>query len=559
MKLSIRTKFVLLCIVPVLVLACLIASVTAVMLQRATDEQVRDTREMLIKGRKAELKQTLEMAQSAVAQIYSASGNNDMVAREKAVAILKQLHYGADGYFFGYDGNSVRVFWSDKDVKIGESFKGFRDASGVFVINELVRVAKDGTHYQNYNFSVPNSDKVILKLGYAVYFEKWDLIVGSAVNYDDIEPQVAEVTHKMKLHTDKLISFILAFAVVAAVLLSFIVKWLVGRLMSPLRQIRIQLSEVAEGDGDLTRRLPVLGKDELAHLAISFNRFVDRIHSLIRDIAAMTGQLNGLATDVAAQANRSEKAMHLQRQETDQVAAAINQLSAAALQVARSAQEAAVSAGQAEKEGLSAGEIVATSVDNIFALVSDLKASGASLDHLQEDVQSIVGVLVVIRSIAEQTNLLALNAAIEAARAGEAGRGFAVVADEVRALAGRTQTSTQEIQAMIERLKQGTADSVDAMKQSSDAGSRTSEQAAHATESLRVIATQIGTINAMNTQIASAADQQTMVSEEVNRSIQQIAVAVESVAQEIQHGAATARDLAKLSENLNAAVKQFRV
>ena len=229
MKLAIRTKFVLLCIVPLLILACLIAGMTGVMLQRATDERVRDTREMLISGRKAELQQTLEMAQSAVAQIYAASGNNDMVARDKAVAILKQLRYGTDGYFFGYDGDSVRVFWADKDVKIGESFKGFRDASGVLVINELVRVAKDGSHYQNYNFAVPNSDRVVLKIGYAVYFEKWDLIVGSAVNYDDIEPHVAEVTHKIKLHTDRLISFILAFAVVAAVLLSFIVKWLVGR------------------------------------------------------------------------------------------------------------------------------------------------------------------------------------------------------------------------------------------------------------------------------------------------------------------------------------------
>ncbi|WP_371807295.1 methyl-accepting chemotaxis protein [Pseudomonas sp. KK4] len=249
----------------------------------------------------------------------------------------------------------------------------------------------------------------------------------------------------------------------------------------------------------------------------------------------------------------------MQRQETEQVAAAINQMSAAALQVARSAEEAAQAASQAEGEGASASRVVDASVDNIHALVGNLRISGESLDHLQQDVGSIVGVLGVIRSIAEQTNLLALNAAIEAARAGEAGRGFAVVADEVRALAGRTQTSTQEIQAMIDRLKQGTVDTVNAMKQSSDAGSITREQAAHATASLRVIATQIETINTMNTQIASAANEQTTVSEEINRSIQQIAQAVETVAQETQQGAQTARDLASLSESLNSAVKQFRV
>ncbi|WP_375709478.1 methyl-accepting chemotaxis protein [Pseudomonas sp. NCCP-436] len=273
----------------------------------------------------------------------------------------------------------------------------------------------------------------------------------------------------------------------------------------------------------------------------------------------MTGQLTELVSQVSEQAQRSEQAMAQQRHETDQVATAINEMSAAAHEVAKSAQNAAEAAQQTDREGQAAKSVVDGSIQRIHSLVEDIRSSGVSLDSLQQDVQSIVSVLDVIRSIAEQTNLLALNAAIEAARAGEAGRGFAVVADEVRALASRTQQSTQEIQGMIDRLQQGAQQSVSSMRRSSDAGELTSEQANKAGESLDAIAQLIATINAMNAQIASAAEEQTAVAEEINRSVHQIAVAVDSVADETERGAQTARSLAGLGERLGALVRQFRI
>jgi len=559
MSLSIRSKVVLLCVAPALLLAFLISGLSVMLLQKTADDQIKDTRATLIASRKSALEHSVQIAQSAIASIYEASAPGDLAARDKAISILKQLRYGTDGYYFGYDANSVRVFWADKDVKIGESFSNFRDPDGVPVINELVRVAKDGSHYQNYRFPIPNSDKVVPKIGYALYLDKWSLMIGTAVNLDDIDAQVAQAAADLESRRSELVLQILILSIVASILLTLLATWQVKRLFAPLLQLRLQLENIASGDGDLTHRLPVTRDDELGQLALAFNRFVEKIRDLVGNVAGMTDRLNRLVADVTNQAQRSERAMDLQRQETDQVAAAINEMSAAALQVAQNAQEAAQAASQAQQEGTSAAEIVNASVDSIHGLVGDLQVSGTSLGKLKAEVESIAGVLAVIRGIAEQTNLLALNAAIEAARAGEAGRGFAVVADEVRALASRTQDSTKEIHGMIGRLEAGTLNTVTAMEQSSSAGTRTREQSVLAMTSLDAIAALISTINAMNAQIASAAEEQTAVSEEINRSVQQIAASIDTVAQDTQRGAGTALELSAVSADLNSAIKQFRI
>jgi methyl-accepting chemotaxis protein len=559
MQLSIRNKLVLLCVLPVLLFALLISGVSILLLKRATDEQVRDTRSMLVTARKTALEHSVEVAQSAISAIYAASTVGDMSARDRAVSVLKGVSYGTDGYFFGYDSNSIRVFWSDKDVKIGESFKTFQAPDGLFVINELVRAARDKSHFLNYTFPIPNSDKVVAKIGYAVYLEKWNLVIGTAVNVDDIEAQVEQVAQNLTERSNSLINLILLLSIAAFTILAIVVGWLVRRLLVPLEHIRSKLDEIAEGDGDLTQRLPIIRQDELGQLSLSFNRFVEKIQGLVGHVASTTHHLNILIGDVASQTQRSELAMNQQRQETEQIATAVNELSAAATEVARNAKDVARAAEEADQEGQSAANVVSASVNNIYVLVENLESSGLSLAQLQKEVEAIASVVGVIRSIAEQTNLLALNAAIEAARAGDAGRGFAVVADEVRALASRTQNSTQEIQTMIGRLQQGTTKTVSAMQLSGEAGSSSREKAAHAQASLNAIAELINTITEMTTQIASAAGQQTEVSEDVNKSIHQIAIAADNVSQDIRKCAEIAGDLKLVSENLNSMIRQFRI
>ncbi|PTR21049.1 methyl-accepting chemotaxis sensory transducer with Cache sensor [Pseudomonas sp. GV085] len=560
MRMSLKAKVLSLAVLPVLLFALVISLTTLFILQDQARKEVEQTRERLLSDAKATLQSYVAVAMTTIKPLYDAAAPGDEAARAQVIKLLSSITYGKDGYFFGYDSNTVRLFKANSPEGVGQSFKDNRDPNGVYVNRDLVKVARDGTHYLQYSSPLPGNTQVLVpKLGYTEYLSKWDMAVGTSVNLDGIEAQVAVVEAKVQERMQGMVLSIVGVALVVLLVIAAAGMLLANTILRPLHLMKANLDDIAAGEGDLTRRLTITSQDELGELAGSFNRFVDKIHGLVRQITEMTSQLTGLVNQVSDQANRSDQAMERQRHETDQVATAINEMSAAAQEVAKSAQNAAVAAQQTDEEGQAAKRVVAGSIEKIHALVDDIRSSGVSLDSLQKDVSSIVSVLGVIRSIAEQTNLLALNAAIEAARAGEAGRGFAVVADEVRALASRTQTSTQEIQGMIDRLQAGTRSAVEAMRRSSEAGDGTSAQANEAGASLDTMAQLIATINSMNAQIASAAEEQTAVAEEINRSVHQIAVAVDSVADETQLGAQTSRSLADLGQRLGGLVGQFRI
>ena len=559
MQLTLKTKLLLLAVLPVLIFALVISGAADRILRSLAESEVSETRQRLLDESRQSLEHYMQIGLGSVQSLYDGAANGDPASRAQAIAILSKIKYGKDGYFFAHDSSVVRLFRGDSPVDVGKNLSDRKDVNGVFINRELVRVAKDGSHYVNYSSPLPGNESVqVPKLAYSYYLPKWDMAVGTAVNLDNIELRITELRAEIDQRIQSILASILAIAAVLLVILGVAGLMLSNTLLKPLKAMKDNLDDIAAGDGDLTHRLRA-GNDELGQLAGSFNRFVEKIQGLVRQVVEVSGELSTLVESVESQSRRSEAAMEQQRHETTQVATAINQRSAAALEVAHSAQNAAHAAQETDTQGQQARRVVDGSIKRIHALVENIRGSGTSLDSLQQDVQSIVSVLGVIRSIAEQTNLLALNAAIEAARAGEAGRGFAVVADEVRGLASRTQQSTQEIQVMIDRLTAGTHSAVESMRHSCETGDATRDQASEAGTSLDAMSSLIGTISSMNAQIASAAEEQTAVAEEINRSVHQIAVAVDSVAEQTRQGAQTAQSLSSLEAHLRALVRQFRI
>ena len=348
-------------------------------------------------------------------------------------------------------------------------------------------------------------------------------------------------------------------ALIAVVVVMLLLGMLIRVLMRPLTDMGRAMANIAEGEGDLTRRLAVQSKDEFGELASAFNRFVERIHTSIREVSSTTQQVNEVAARVLAASNSSMANSDEQASRTNSVAAAINELGAAAQEIARNAADASHQASGARHQAEDGRQVVEQNISAMRELSAKISASCVQIETLNAKTVDIGQILEVIKGISEQTNLLALNAAIEAARAGEAGRGFAVVADEVRNLAHRTQSSAQEVQQMIEQLQIGAGASVQTMTESQRQSESSVSIADRAGERLGEVTQRIGEIDGMNQSVAAATEEQTAVIESLNMDITEINTLNQQGVENLQSTLRACGDLDQQARRLKQLVDSFRI
>ncbi|KFZ37456.1 chemotaxis protein [Shewanella mangrovi] len=549
--LGVRTKILILALLP-LIIVTLVTSLFARHMELQTlESSVADFRGKLINERRQELVHVTEIAKQIV--VFQRQQGGDFKAA------LRDAKFGKAGYFYMYDGQGRNVFHGLLPKLEGTEQINMTDPKGIKIVQGLLKSASQGDGFLTFYYQKPGSSELIEKLGYAATVPGTDWIIGTGAYFDDIDAAVAtyrksaeeEMSSKLWVVT---LSTLILFAITAVVIAIFST-----RMVTPLNNMLNNLNDIAQGEGDLTRRVPVTGSDEIAALGTAFNRFVEKLQHIIRDVSDATNDVVNASHEIHTQNQMIAGQLASHNHETDQVVTAVTEMSSTAQEVAANTNQVADATHDATAEVAKAQHCVDDSLTQVSALMSEIDNAASHIQLLNEQSQKINSVLSVIGGIAEQTNLLALNAAIEAARAGEQGRGFAVVADEVRNLASRTQASTLEINEMLNELHSLVTSAVAAMEQSQQNCQRSVSASRLISDSLGSVTSSVTSINDMSTQIATAATEQSSVTEEINRNVYAIQEIVTALMASSKLAADVSQKVSASGDKLGSLVNQFRV
>ncbi|MBV2205854.1 MAG: methyl-accepting chemotaxis protein [Pseudomonas sp.] len=513
---------------------------------------IQQVRSDLYKGKQEMTRHVVETAAGIFdhyRQLETSGTMSTAEAQQAAIKQIRALRYDGQDYFWINDLGPVMIMHPMQPKLEGQNLSQVKDPTGKALFNEMVAVARrDGAGAVDYMWAKPGEADPVPKISYVQLFQPWGWIIGSGIYVDDVEAEFK--------------NYLVRFSIIGlfiAAIMAVLVAILIRSITRPLRNSMSAMANIASGEADLTRDLDVSGNDELTTLGRDFNRFTGKLRSVISQLLETAQSLGQSSQTLGSVSGDAFQQSQQQLQQMELVATAINEVTYAVQEVAKNAEHAASEVGDAENQAGQGQLNIEASLQQIDQLSATISQAVGVIQSLADETTKIGSVLEVIGSIADQTNLLALNAAIEAARAGEQGRGFAVVADEVRLLAQRTQQSTAEIQTMIERLQKNSGAAVNVIMESNRASQLTVEQASQAGESLGQIAQALRNLSGLNASIASATLQQSHVVEDINQNVTQAAGLAQQSTDAAEQTREAGKHLGELAERLNGLLRQFRV
>jgi methyl-accepting chemotaxis protein len=478
-------------------------------------------------------------------------------ARKLGADLLRGLRYGKDGYFWADTTEGINVVLLGKPSE-GTSTIDLQDKKGKYLIRDIIEKGKQpGGGFTDYWFPKQGETTPSPKRGYSLEFKPFGWVVGTGNYVDDLESLVARAAEESRKNLRQGIYLIVGVTLVLAVIISFVSLLVTRRLLRHIGTEPEQLEEITRqvADGDLSYcfeqdRGGVY--DAMRRMVEQLRQVMDKVNRSSQDVASASVQLNANADQMAS-------ASHEVVSQANTVATASEEMSATSMDIANNCHRAAESSTQASRTAQTGAEIVRNTVDGMTRIAEKVRSSAAVVEQLGHRSDQIGEIVATIEDIADQTNLLALNAAIEAARAGEQGRGFAVVADEVRALAERTSRATREIGEMIKSIQNETRCAVSSMEDGVREVEQGTNEAARSGQALEEILEKINEVTSQISQIATAAEEQTATTREISNNIQQISEVVDMTAKGTLDISQSSSNLSRLSVELQELVRRFRV
>ncbi|MCW9014977.1 MAG: methyl-accepting chemotaxis protein [Gammaproteobacteria bacterium] len=504
----------------------------------------------LLEDKKIKTRNLVEVAYSLV-EFYDRKTDNNELSEEEAkslaIAAIKLLRYEEKEYFWINDMYPNMVMHPYKPELDGKDISGIKDPNGKKLFVAFVDTVKQqGEGYVHYMWPKPGASEPLKKISFVKGYQPWGWVIGSGIYIDDINKTFFTKLGEQAIY--------IGLGALVLILLSLTI---VSNINSPLKKLHLVMTDVQK-NGNLTHRVDINQKDEIGSMAASFNDMLASLQGFMNDVKSVASSVDDSSITLSAITEKTSYGMHNQKQQTEQAATAMHEMTATVQEVAQNTSLAANAAQQANTESINGKQVVNSTINSINRLASEVEKASTVIKNLEDDAKNISNVLDVIRGIAEQTNLLALNAAIEAARAGEQGRGFAVVADEVRTLAQRTQDATQEIQTMIENLQQAAFNAVDVMNAGRTQADDSVQQAAQAGVSLESIAAAVSQITDMSIQIASSIEEQSAVAEEINRNVITIRDVADQTSDSMGQMKNTGDGLSQLSNRLTQLLNRYQ-